>query len=84
MRVKPKVAVAAGVRTLSVSLKPVTRVKVKLQKKVGSRYVNIRATYTSTRGTARFTKLAKGAYYRVYVHASGGRSAVYSGARRVR
>ena len=60
-------------------LKPVTRVKVKLREKVSSRYVNVRATCTSTPGTARFTKLAKRAHYRVYEYTSGGRNAVYSG-----
>jgi hypothetical protein len=84
VRVSPKATVVAGVRTLSVSLKPLTRVKVKLQKKVGSRYVTVRAAYTSTRGTIKLTKLTKGAYYRVYVYASGGRNAVYSSAARVR
>jgi len=61
VRVRPKVTVVAGIRTLSVSLKPLTRVEVKLQKKTGTRYVNVRAAYTSTRGTAKFTKLTKGA-----------------------
>jgi len=84
VRVRPKVVVVAGVRTLAVSIKPAARVKIKLQKKVGTRYVNVRTGYTSTRGTAKFTKLTKGAYYRVYVYASRGRNAVYSGAARVR
>jgi hypothetical protein len=55
-----------------------------LQKKAGARYVNVRATYTSTRGAVRFASLTKGVYYRVYVYASGGRNAAVSGLARVR
>lgn len=78
VRVAPKVTVTAKVRSLTVSVNPASRVKVIVQKKVGSRYVNVRVVYTSTRGAFTFGSLTRGATYRVYVYASGGRDAAYS------
>jgi hypothetical protein len=78
VRVTPRVNVAAGVRIMSVALNPSVIGKVVLQKQVGKGYVNIRTTLTSARGTIGFNGLIRGAYYRVYLYASGGRNASVS------
>ncbi|MGV8910633.1 MAG: hypothetical protein ACOH1Y_16775 [Propionicimonas sp.] len=69
---------------MTITVTPATRVKVMLQKKVGTRYANAHSGYTTTRGTGTFTTLARGAYYRVYVYATAGRPAVSSPTVRVR
>jgi hypothetical protein len=51
---------SVGVAAVAVKVNTMTAV-VMLQKKVGTRYVNVRAAYAAT--------------YRVYVYASGGRNA---------
>ncbi|MGV8910632.1 MAG: hypothetical protein ACOH1Y_16770 [Propionicimonas sp.] len=84
VRATASVRATAGVRTLTITVNPASRAKVTLQKKVGIRYANIRSGYTTTRGTGTFTKLTRGAYYRVYVYPAAGRRAMSSPTVRVR